>query len=91
MLRLIIYDQTPAAATVAVQGKIAGADVDLLAAEGRRLFQGSKRLVLVLDGVQFIDEAGIALLALWSGPRLDLSGGSTFIRALLRAKGLPLA
>ena len=88
MLRLIIQDQNPATTTVAVHGKIAGTDVEILATESLRLFRGSQRLLLILDGVQFIDDAGTDLLQLWAGPRLGLRGGSNFIRALLRTKGL---
>ena len=44
--------------------------------------------MLDLNGVFFIDEAGIAVLRQWLGERLVLRGGSLFIQQLLRTHGL---
>ena len=90
MMRLTVHAQTSEVVVLAVHGKIVGPDVEILAAEGRRHLQVADRLILVLDGVQFIDEAGLALLRRWSGPRLELRGGSVFLRALLVSQGLVL-
>ena len=90
MMRLTVHAQTPDAVTLAVHGKVAGPDVEVLEAEGQRHLRAAGRLVLVLDGVQFIDEAGLALLQRWSGPRLEMRGGSPFVRALLSGGGLEL-
>ena len=44
--------------------------------------------MLDLEGVQSIDEAGLALLRTWSGSGLVLHGGPAYLRALLAAEGL---
>ena len=88
MVRLTIQCQTPEEALVQVDGWVSGEDVEILEQEGTRLLGEAERLVLDLKGVKFIDEAGIALLRRWWGERLVLRGGSSFIRALLKAHGL---
>ena len=88
MIRLTIQSQTPEEVVLQVDGWVSGKNVPILEQEGTRLLQEAQRLVLDLKGVQFIDEAGIALLQRWSGERLELRGGSSFIRALLKAHGL---
>ena len=90
MLRVITRALTPQESILAVYGKIAGSEVGLLAEEGQRHLKQTARLVLELDGVQFIDEAGLTLLRRWSGPHLVLRGGAAFVRALLMAEGLKL-
>ena len=76
---------------LAVYGKVAGDSVQLLAQEGTRHRQLGAQLILDLEGVPFIDPAGLALLRLWEGPQLQLRGGSPFIKALLAAEGLALS
>jgi anti-anti-sigma regulatory factor len=88
MLRLVVKEQTPDEVLVALYGKVVGTDVGLLEQEGRCHCGAGARLVLELDGVQFIDEAGLALLRRWSGSGLQLRGGSAFLRALLAVEGL---
>ena len=90
MLRITLKAQTDREVILAVDGKVVGGSVQVLAQEIQRYQAVSGRLVLVLDGVQFIDEAGLALLQGWSGPRLELRGGSPFVRALLSSVGLAL-
>lgn len=88
MLRLTIRSQTPEEVVLDVAGWVSGADVDILEQEGTRLLGEAKRLVLDLTRVKFIDPKGIALLQRWSGERLDLHGGSLFVRTLLEEHGL---
>ena len=88
MIRLIIQSQTAEEVAVEVHGWVSGEDVEILEGEGSRLLQESRRLTLHLDLVQFIDEEGIELLQRWSGERLELRGGSLFIRGLLEEHGL---
>ena len=90
MIRLTIRSQTPEEVVLQVDGWVSGKDkgVDILEQEGTRLLQEAKRLVLDLKGVRFIDREGMALLQRWSGERLVLRGGSSFIQALLKAHGL---
>ena len=88
MIRLTIQSQTPEEVVLQVDGWVSGKNVPILEQEGTRLLREAQRLVLDLKGVQFIDEAGIALLQRWLGERLVLRGGSSFIQALLKAHGL---
>ena len=88
MLQLIIASQSDHQVVLAVYGKVAGNNVELLAQEGTRHRQTGAQLVLDLDGVPFIDSDGLALLRLWSWSKLQLRGGSPFIKALLAEEGL---
>ena len=88
MLRLTIVSQGVEEVVLKVDGWLAGENVGLLEREGMCHLQEAKRLVLDLKGVRFIDQAGIALLQRWSGERLVLRGGSSFVRMLLKDRGL---
>ena len=88
MLRLTLVSQSTAEAVLQVDGRIAGKEVDILAREGDAQLRRVRRLVLELDGVQFIDETGMRLLHRWSRERLVLRGGSELVRMLLQANGL---
>jgi hypothetical protein len=88
MLRLILRSQSPEEAVLEVHGWVAGADVALLAGEGGRLLGQSRWLVVQLDGVRFIDRAGLDLLEGLSGARLQVRGGSPFVRSLLQSRRL---
>lgn len=88
MLRLILGAQTPEEAVVEVHGWVSGKEVALLEEEGERWLQESARLVLELEGTQFIDGTGLALLDRWAQQGLSLRGGSAFVRQLLARHGL---
>lgn len=88
MLRLTVRSQTPEEVVLQVDGRVSGKNVDILEKEGERLLGETGCLVLDLRGVQFIDEAGLALLRSWSGAQLVLVGGSWFIQLLLGKHGL---
>ena len=88
MVRLIIKAQTAQEVVLAVHGNIAGSTVPLLKQAGEAHWHESQRLVLDLDEVPVIDEAGLALLQGWSGPQLQLRGGSPYLRAWLATEGL---
>jgi len=83
MLRLTVRSQTPEEAVLQVDGWVAAEQVRLLGQEGTRLLRTSRRLVLDLKGVIFIDEEGLALLREGWGERIRLRNGSPFIRELL--------
>lgn len=83
MLRLTVRDQTAAEAVLQVDGWVVEEQVSLLAQEVPRLLRLSRRLLLDLKGVVFIDRAGLSLLQEWRGERVRLRNGSPFIRALL--------
>ena len=88
MIRLTIRSQTPEEVVLEVDGWVSEADVEILEQEVTRLLRETERLVLHLNGVRFIDDAGIDLLRRWLGEGLVLRGGSLFIRTLLGAHGL---
>ena len=88
MLRLTLLSQTPVETVLALDGWLVGEDVALLEQEARPWFQEISRLVLDLEGVQFIDRQGIALLKRWVEEGVVLRGAVPFIQALLAAHGL---
>jgi len=88
MIRLTIRSQTPEEVVLQVDGWVSGKGVEVLAQEGTRLLGETQRLVLDLDGVQFINPAGMTLLKCWSREGVVLRGGSLFIRGLLEEHGL---
>jgi anti-anti-sigma regulatory factor len=88
MLRLTVRSQSPEEVVLALDGRLADAEVAVLAEEGEGYLQESRRLVLDLTGVQFIDRSGLELLERWSGEQLVLRGGTWFIRLLLERHGL---
>ena len=88
MVKLTVTAQSPDQAALGIEGELAGAAVLLLQEEGTRLLRQSSCLALELDGVQFIDRAGVALLKCWAGERVVLRGGSAYVRALLEYHGL---
>ena len=88
MLRIEVVAQSEGQVELKVDGWVAGEEVVLLAAEISRRLQQGGRLVLGLDGVEFIDEAGMALLAGWPAEHLELRGGSVYLRMLLERYGL---
>ena len=90
MLRIMTVSQSQEEVVLKVAGWLAGEHVDLLEQEGAHVLGQVRRLVLNLQEVRFIDEAGIALLQGWSSQGLVLRGGSVFIRALLKTHGLEL-
>ena len=88
MMRIAVVAQSEARVVLKVDGWIAGEGVAVLATEGGRWLRGGRRLVLTLEGVDFIDEAGIALLEGWPTDMLELRGASVYLRMLLERHGL---
>ena len=88
MLRITLVSQAPEEVVLKVEGEVTGKEVQVLEQVGAQWYQETERLVLDLNGVFFIDEAGIAVLRQWLGERLVLRGGSLFIQQLLRTHGL---
>jgi len=88
MLRFTLLSQTPVETVLALDGWLMGEDVALLAQEGKRWSQEVSRLVLDLEGVQFVDREGLMLLKRWVEMGMVLRGGIPFIRALLAAHGV---
>ena len=85
MLRLTLVSLTAEEAVLQVEGWIAGTGVTYLGKEGQRQWGGVAQQVVDLDGVKFIDEAGLELLQAWRDQGVVLRGGSVFIRMLLTA------
>ena len=82
-MRITLMSQTPEEVALKVEGWVSGSNVELLEQEGARWLRQVGRLTLDLNGVRFVDEAGVALLRRWPEDRLILRGGSMFIRELL--------
>ncbi len=88
MLRITERGRTPREIVLAVDGRVVDhGSVRLLAREIECARSAPQDLVLDLDGLQFIDDEGLALLQQLTPP-LRLRGGSAFVRALLAGKGL---
>lgn len=88
MLRVTTIAQTPTQIVLAVDGWLTGEEVRLLEHEAHPWLGQAHQLVLDLDGVRSIDQAGMALLAGWSRAGVVLRGGSLYVRALLQSRGL---
>ena len=87
MLRMTEIGRTHNCATMAIDGRLVGDHVVALEVEGRRLLQECSHVIFHVDGLQFIDADGLALLNRWRD-RTTLTGGSAFVRALLARHGL---
>lgn len=85
---ILTVQQNPEETVLIPYGRLAGPEVQLLAQEGQPHLAQAGTLTLDLDGIRFIDDAGVALLQRWLGQGLVLRGGSPFLKALLVAAGL---
>ena len=88
MLRISVVCQSPAEVVLKLEGWVSREAVGLLREEGRRWLGQEQRLALDLEGVSFIDRAGLDLLAAWAARGVGLRGGSLFVRTLLQHRGL---
>jgi len=88
MLRISVVCQSPAGVVLKLEGWVSREAVGLLREEGHRWLGQEKGLVLDLEGVAFIDRAGLDLLAAWAAGGVKLRGGSLFVRTLLQRRGL---
>jgi anti-anti-sigma regulatory factor len=88
MLRLTLLSQNAQEAVLRIDGKLADDNVQILAAEGDRLFACTQRLVLNMQGVSFIDSMGLMLLEQWVKKGVSLHNGHFFVRELLKKRGL---
>lgn len=88
MLRITLLEQIPEQVVLKVEGWLCRENVTLLEQEGARWVGEIDRFVLDLDGVQFIDEPGAALLRRWAGEGAVVRGGSAFVQMMLESDGL---
>ena len=86
MLRLTVQAQGTAETVLRIEGWVTGKEVELLDREISRLLVSAGRLVLDLGGVRSISPGGVELLHRWPG-RLELRGGSDFVRLALERHG----
>ena len=92
MLRLTLISQSTLEIVVAIDGWISGEGVGLLEQEGEKWLWETGHLVFDLEGVRFIDQAGINLFQRWvKSEKLGLRGGAVFVQTLLAAHGLASA
>ena len=88
MLRIDVIAHGREETVLKMEGWLADQDVALLQQEGDARLREEKRLVLDLEGIRFIDRAGLDLLERWTKKGVTLRGGSLFVRSLLTARGL---
>ena len=88
MLRISLISRSAEEVVLKIDGRLGGEDVHLLEREGGCYLRETKCLVLELEGIRFIDQAGIDLLRRWSGERLELRNASPFVQTLLKSHGL---
>jgi len=84
MFRLARRSIDPEEIVLAASGRIAGEDVATLERAGEQVLSQAQRLTVELEGVRFIDQAGIELLHRWRDRGATLRGASLFIQAILR-------
>lgn len=83
MLRITHVSRAAGEEELQAEGWIAGEYVALLEQAGASAWGAGSRRVLDLEGVQSIDETGIALLQRWAKGQVVLRGASPFIRLVL--------
>jgi anti-anti-sigma regulatory factor len=83
VLRITRINATGDPETVKLEGRVAGPWVDELSRVVGRSLAESRRVVLDLSGVTFVDRDGIAVLRSLRARRAKLHGSSTFVAALL--------
>ena len=88
MLRIDVIEHGREETVMKMEGWLADQDVALLESEAEIHLRAGKRLVLDLEGIRFIDHAGLDLLERWTKKGVTLRGGSLFVRSLLTARGL---
>ena len=87
MLRITLVSQSEDEVVLKLEGWVSGEGMGVLEEEGSRWLAQTRHLALDLDGVQFIDDMGIALLKRWAD-HLVLFGAQPFIEMLLEVYGL---
>ena len=88
MIRIDTLSENSDQVVLAVAGRVADSEVAFVEEEIGRWLAKTEQLVLDLKGVKFIDQNGLALLERYAGTRLQLRGGSLYIRDLLETHGL---
>ena len=66
MLRISVVSSSKQQVVLKLEGRFLNEDVGLLEREGEHWLQRSEEVVLDVEGVLFIDPAGIALLKSWA-------------------------
>ena len=86
MLRITVHAVPDERLVLKLAGRVGAREIDVLERQLREYIKDDP--TLDLDGVQFIDEEGLAFLAGCIARGVVLRGGSIFVRSLLRAGGL---
>jgi len=84
MLRIEKVGEDAGTVRLKLEGRVVAQWVAALEEECQPVLQRSKRLILDVAGVTFIDRDGVAMLAKMNGKRLQVVNCSPFLRALLR-------
>lgn len=88
MLRIDVKSHTDVETVLKLSGWLSGREVDTLRREGEARQAETRRLVIDLSGLRFIDRSGLDLLERWAGGGAVLCGGTLFIHSLLAGRGL---
>ena len=88
MLRVTPIERRPGQVMLKLEGRVCLESAGVLAQVVHASLGGAQTVVLDLDGVTFIDAAGLALLEGWRGTRLRWCGGAPFIQLLLHSHGI---
>ena len=88
MLRITVEQPCPEQPVLALEGLITSETINLLDREIASRLKHSERLILDLQGVQFIDRLSLTILARWQRQGLVLRGGSLFVQTLLQSTDL---
>lgn len=88
MLRITRVRQTSSDEAYALEGWLVDEQVRVLAETCGGALERGARLILDLEGVRFIDDAGLTLLQRWAEQGLRLHRASDFVGQLLAAYGL---
>ena len=84
MLRVSAVQPSPAVTILRLEGRLEQQVTGLLSDQVHAWLARAETVVLDLEGVVFIDAAGLALLEGWREAPVTCRGGSPFVRMLLR-------
>ena len=88
VLRISVIKSSCKEVVLKLEGDLSEAEVSVLEQEGDYWLEQTSRLMLNLQELRHIDEAGIALMQHWVGKRITLQYSSPFLRELLEKHGI---
>ena len=89
MLRITLVSRTSDEEVYALEGWVAGEELQVLRQTCGPALERGGRLVLDIRGVRSIDDDGVSLLTSWVGRGATLRRPSAYIRQFLAGRGIP--